>query len=118
MLVLDFKSAQEVVFPDAVARGLLPEFEHLFDSWTLGTCVPAMRQAAKRAVLEFLERVDDRHAALLSAHLGDDVVVERLDPNIVMDLSFPVTDPEIPDAAYPNVAATRGRDVVRVTFWR
>src|SRR5262252_10640643 len=83
---LNLQNVEQIIFMDAGARRLLPDFKHLFDSWTLATKVTALRNLGKRSLLDFLNGLRDDHLQSLSAHFREQVTVDTLDYHIVRNV--------------------------------
>ncbi len=86
-MYLNFQNVEEIVFKDKNVQNILPEFKHLFDSWTLSIRITALRNLGKRSLLDFLNSLSAKHLQVLSNYFKQDVKVERLDYNIVRNIN-------------------------------
>lgn len=119
-MILNFENI-ETVFRDNNFRQALPEFKSLFDSWLVASRNPALRQLGKRAILDFLEQLDEDHLKIISDYFGEKVVLEKVDSHIVKEVkgyceNIPVVLDEFEH--YSNFIITRNKKEVTICFWR
>ena len=87
---MNLQNVEEVIFMDKRVWPVLPEFRHLFDSWNLGTRVTALRNLARRSVMDFLNGLQDEHIVKLSEYFDEPVTVDKLDYHVVRNLDVPL----------------------------
>ncbi len=119
-MILDFFTAQEIVFKDPKIRRALPEFESLFAIWLHSVSDHSTRQTGRKAVLEFLAGLSDRHLAVISGFVGEEVRPVVLNYGV----KNVETRPDCLEAAlngsdsYANFFVSKGADKVSVCFWK
>lgn len=80
-----------------------------------------MRKIGKKAVLDFLNAVDERQLGVMSDHFGEIVSCEPVDYSIVKCLKNKcenIEDMLNHIEGYGNFAVTRDADSVGICFWR
>lgn len=121
MPILDFQTAQDIVFSSQEMRRLLPAHSALFDFWLSSVQAPALRQIGRRAILDFLQNVTPEEMGMLSRHLGQDLSIDSPDHRIAKDVRCGCEELASTLAAsdgYAHFAITRGKEEVKVCFWR
>lgn len=120
MFILNFQNAIDIVFWDKSLQNKLPQYLHHFDAWKLGTMVPALKITAKRAVLDFINEVDEYSLEIISAHIGQAVSIDRLPYNLVKNLNIPISllEEALADFEGYHVCFTINSETASVTLWR
>lgn len=118
---LNLMNAEELVFRDESLRRKLPEFEDLFGQWKLSILSPALRQLGKRAILDFLGRLDDSHLEIIRDHVGFSFETDAIDYRKVKNFKF--SNLEIPDcidgiSQNDNLLVYLDDSGLSITSWR
>ena len=57
-MLINLNNVEELIFYDNKIKKMLPEFNDLFSNWAFAKQYSGFRQLSKRAVLDFLERIE------------------------------------------------------------
>jgi hypothetical protein len=117
MLTLNLQNVEELIFYDKKAQSLLPEFKHLFDSWSLAKRYPALRNLGRRSISDLLKHLTETHVQLLAKYFGDEVSVDDLDYHIVKNYNFNINAVDLQDS-FPNLVLYRRGDQLYISTWR
>lgn len=124
MLKLNLSTAEELIFQNREVQNLLPgHMSHYFEQWRLGKQIPMLRQTGKRAVLDFLDQLDDEHVLILEGHFGEKIVLERLNYRTVENYKMPLSDSHICEELcgqenFPYFSTWRDKEHLYISFWR
>lgn len=121
MLTIGLENVEEIIFSSRRLQQVLPEFKHLFASWTLSRQVPALRSLGKRCLVDFLNELTPEHLAILEKIFGTPVEVRSVDVNVVRHAKGNIDDIGcMLDGAenYFGISLTRTGDTVGITMWR
>ncbi len=118
---LNLQNIEEAIFFDKKVQGLLPEFRHLFDQWSISKRVPGMQNLGKRTVIEFLNSLEADHVRRIGEYFGETIIVDKIDGNLVRDYEG---DSELAEddlcqfAGFKDCAVYRDCGRVYITYWR
>jgi single-stranded DNA-specific DHH superfamily exonuclease len=121
---LNFSNIEELIFRDSEIQKRLPkDLFNYFEQWRAGQRIPMLRQLAKSAVLDLLNKLNDAHVAILEEYFGERVIVERVIFNTVRNLTVPLDEVEICEElnkVLGNYHYSMWRDATHlyVCFWR
>jgi|SRR5581483_8476021 len=87
-MILNFKTVEDLIFYDKIIQNKLPEFSNLFKQWTMGKVHPEVGFLSKKAVLDFLKKINEEHIKILSDYFNCEIIVQKVDINIVK--TYPV----------------------------
>lgn len=121
-VTLTQKNVEDLVFFDSELQKRLPEFSDLFQTWQLGKRIPVLRPTAQKAILDFIDRLNDDSIAALEDYFGCKVVLEKLDHCIVRSYTMNISEAE--EALngdiekYDRFFIHRKGEQVYISFWR
>jgi hypothetical protein len=93
---LNFSNIEELVFRDPEVQRRLPkDLFNYFEQWRIGQRMPMLRQLAKSALLDLLDKLNDQHIAVLEDYFGERVIVEKMIFQTVRTLKVPLEETEI-----------------------
>lgn len=123
MININLRNIEELVLKNVQTKSILPDLRHLFDQWLLSYRFPALNNMRKQAIMDLLNSLNGTHIEKLATLLGDMVIVEKLDYNIVKNISLFIDGFSIEREltnydSYTNIAINRSADQVYLTFWR
>lgn len=124
MIYLNFATAEEFIFQNEETYGLLPPaFFNYFEQWKMGKRIPALRQVGKRAVLDFINNLQDEHLEALEDYFGERIVIEKLNYNIVQNVKIPLAEEKICEhlcevTGFSYFSAWRDDEHLYISFWR
>lgn len=124
MLYLNLSTAEELVFEHRDVQKLLPiHMFSYFEQWRLGKQVPMLRQMGKKAILDFLDQLEDEHVSILEEHFGDRISVEKTNYRTVENLKIPLSESHICGmlcevAKLPYFSTWRDKEHLYISFWR
>ncbi len=116
-MILNFENVEEQVFRDRKLCRRLPEFSELFNRWRVAQQSSAGRQVARRAVMDFLNSLESEHIKKLKDYFQEDVLGETLNYNLVKNDQIVVDDLVFPRQEF-NLAISRNKNNINITFWR
>lgn len=119
MLNVNLQNVEELIFYDKKLQSLLPAFTQYFKQWELSIKAPILKQIGKRAILDFMNEVDDEHLQIIGKYLGARIKIDKLDYNIVKSYQLDVDKAKLDEVdTYPNFAIHRNADQLYISFWR
>lgn len=121
MLTINLQNVEELVFYNKGVQQALPEFYNIFQTWSLGKRVSALRNMCRKAVFDFFEKLTDEHVVKLEEHFGTAVKVVKTDPHLVRNVEFDLdcAQCELNEFdLYENWFVWRDADKIYVTSWR
>lgn len=90
MIQIGFHNAAELLFQNQLVRQALPQYKHLFDSWSMSQKVTHLRSLGMRSVIDFLNSVTQEDLQKLSEIFKIPVTIAKpeINPfrNIVSDI--------------------------------
>ena len=124
MKYLNFSTVEELIFQDRDAQQILPHHMFsLFEQWRLAQRIPFLRDIGKRAMLDFLNGLEEEDILVLEHYFGEKIFLERLNYSIVTNVSIPLNEVslcnelcEIVDFNY--FSTWRDEDFMYISFWR
>ena len=120
MANLNIKNAEELIFYNKILRSKLPDFENLFSTWDR-SIVNKDRAIQKRAIIDFLSSITQKHIQVLKGYFNEEVKVDSIDCHMVKSFKFPISGAECGlcgMAGYANFAITRDADQLYISYWR
>lgn len=121
-IVINFRNVDSYVLYDKPLQQKLPDFTALIEQWKIGVKSPVFAAVAQKARLDFLDRLNHDHLAILEEHLGDKVYVARLNYHLVSDFTCSVDDLECflmdHDSFDDNFCIARNANSCAISFWR
>lgn len=124
MISLNFSNAEELIFYDTAVQNKLPaDMFSIFEQWRLAMRIPYLRQMGRQAILDFLNRLTDEDLQTLEAYFGEKIAVERLNYNIVHNLTVPLSEEgvchELCTAnGFSYLSTWRDNDYLYISMWR
>lgn len=117
---INFKNIENIIFYDTELQKKLPEFRHLFDQWRLSHVIPGMKQSGQRSVLELLNTLSSDSIKILEEHFQEDVIIDKLNYKLVENYESCIENCEeiCQFTEFVEIAATRNKENVKLTFWR
>ncbi len=118
---LNLQNVEEVIFVDKRVHRLLPAYQNLFDSWSLGTRVTALRNLARRSVMDFLNLLQYEDIVKLSEFFGESVTVNKLHYHIVtnIDTTLESAADELMECEdYLDLTVCRKGDCLYISLWK
>lgn len=101
----------------------MPDLSHLFDQWHLSHRLTALRSMGTKAKLDLINTMSNDHIRTLEDYFQDSVIVDKLNYDIVKNVSFPVGLDRISGLlssveGFANLAVSRNAGYVYISFWR
>lgn len=123
MIVINLKNVEDLILKKAELRKLMPDLSHLFDQWHLSCRHPALRSMGTKAKLDLINMIGADHISVLNEHFQDSVILDKLNYDIVKNVSFPVDLDRLGGLlsnveGFANLAISRDADYVYVSLWR
>jgi len=75
---LNLVNVEELIFYNQRLQVSLPKHRHLFDQWKLAKMSPSLRSLGKRAILDFLNDLDEESLKILENHFGCKITLSRV----------------------------------------
>ena len=94
MKIITFQNVEKLVFLDSKLRNLLPDFKNTFNSWGLAIQAPELRGLAQKMLIDFVNKVEDKHLEVISNYFNEEVEVEKIDPNVAKHLEVSIHEAE------------------------
>lgn len=117
MVVLNLQNVESLVFRDNGAKALLPEYKHLFDSWSLALRHPALRNLGKRSLADFVTHLTEENLKTLAKYFGQEMEVEQFDYHIVRHTEADINAVDLGDV-FPNLVMYRKGERLYISSWR
>ncbi len=123
MQYLNFSTAEDLIFENREVQNLLPiHMFSYFEQWRLGKQVPMLRQVGKRAILDFLDQLEEEHVQILESYFGERIVLERLNYRTVENYKVPLSDPKLCEhlceISFPYFSTWRDNEHLYISHWR
>ncbi len=121
MLTINLNNVETMVFYDQKLQKLLPEFKNIFGQWRLSKIDPSLKPTGQRAMMDFLNSVNEEHIEILSNYFDSDVSINKLDYHIVKNIDFPVSEAEsnlINEKFFNNTVLYRKGNQLYISLWR
>jgi hypothetical protein len=118
---LDYSNVEELVFENKRVMASLPQYKHLFDSWSLSKRVPTLKNLGQRSLLDFLESVTEDDVEIISIVTNKDVVFQELNLQIYFDIKSKLENLENELSSVSNIldmCAYRNKNEVKVFLWK
>lgn len=69
--------------------------------------------------MDFLNKLENEHIAIIEGHLGSEIAVDKLDYHIVQNYDFPAGSADLDGLqTYADFAIFRDEDQLYISFWR
>lgn len=124
MKLINFSNVEELIFFDQdVQKALPPHMFGLFEQWRMAQRIPFLRQLGRQALLDLLNGLTDVEITILENHFGEKIIVERLNYNIVQNITIPLSELALCETlceiqAFGYFNTWRDQDFLYITFWR
>ena len=123
MVVINLQNVEDLVLKKGELRKLMPDLTHLFDQWHLSCRLPTLRSMGTKAKLDLINMMNADHVRILEEHFQDSVVLDKLDYDIVKNLSFPVDLERLGGLlsgveGFANFTVSRDASNCYLCFWR
>ena len=123
MQYLNFSTAEELIFENREVQNLLPtHMFSYFEQWRLGKQVPMLRQVGKRAILDFLDQLDEDHVQILEGYFCERIILEKLNYRTVENYKVLLSDPDLCEhlcwVNFPYLSVWRDDKYLYVSHWR
>lgn len=94
-----------------------------FEQWKLSQRFPFMRSMGQKAILDFLNSLNDEHTQILEEYFQDHVVVEKLNYKTVLNLKVPLEETAICEklcsiGGFHYFNTWRDENHLYITSWR
>lgn len=94
-MLISFSNAENLVFTDNQLTQMMQKHFSIFEQWRLGKRIPYLRNMGKKAILDFLNVLDDDDIELLENYFGEKIEIEKLNYNIAVDYKILLSETEI-----------------------
>jgi hypothetical protein len=123
MKTITFNNVENIVFLDTKLRKLLSDdFGKTFNTWSLGQADHTLRPLAQKMLIQFVNKVDDKHIEIMKEYFNEDVKVEKINADIATHIKLPIHEAEqyLNSNAILKEAVFSYRDAehVYLSFWR
>lgn len=121
MIIINFNSAENLIFENKKAQEILPNFRFLFNQWAMGKQMPSLKFLCKRSILDLINSLTDEDIKLLEGFFGEKIEVKKLEYNIVKTLTCKISELsyELERLEWKgNFSMYRKNDIVYLLFWR
>ncbi len=124
MLKLNFSNVEELIFYDTTIQNKLPSHMFsIFEQWRLSKRVSYLREIGKRALLDFLNQLNDSDLPILENYFGEKIIIERLNYDIVQNIKLPLSEVGIcaelcNTEGFSNFSTWRDNEHLYISFWR
>lgn len=121
MLIINLQNVEEIIFYNKAVQQILPEFYNIFQSWSLGKRLSALKNLSNKAVYDFFEKINDEHIVRLEKHFGVGVKIVETDTHLVKSFDFSLNFSECELDAndfYENWFIWRDSENLYVSSWR
>ncbi len=124
MLYLNLSTAETLIFENKEIQNFLPiHMFSYFEQWRMGKRIPMLRQMAKRALVDFLDQLNDEHISILEEHFSERIFLERLNYRTVENYKIPLSEKQICEElcnimTLPYFSTWRDAEYLYVSFWR
>jgi hypothetical protein len=122
---IDIYNIDQLIFQDKRLNKELSHFKALFDQWTLGIRIPALRFLAQKSRLELLENLNTpTNKAILEKYFNEKVDVQTIDYHIAQHHKVPIREAEVilntmdNDWETNNVSVSRDAEYLYISIWR
>ena len=118
---INLQNIEEIIFYNSKVWQHIPEFNQYYHDWLLSIRVPGMRDLGKRAILKFLNSIENNTIEKLESFFGETVIVTRTNDQILKNLNFKYCNIEnnlCNIDNYKDFCVTRNSENVSITFWR
>lgn len=118
---INLTNIEEIIFRNMDVWKHMPSMSHYRDEWMVSQRVPGMRGLGKRAVLGFMSELGAEQIEVLESHLGEPVVINKMNPNTHANLECDIADLEgriCEFSDFSEVCISRNKETVKLSFWR
>ena len=91
--IITLNNVEKLVFEDSELRRKMPR-QHLFHTWALSKQSPELKAAGQKVMLEFLNTATDEEVNIISEHLKETIVIEKILTNVVEHYNFSLSNAE------------------------
>lgn len=121
-MIINFKNIEELIFKNKNIREKFPEFKAYFQQWDFSKQYSTFKSLGKQAVLDLMNKLNDRHVAILEDFFNQKVTISKIDNWIVKEFVFQVDELEIQLNELKEISSQlslyREGDQVYLTVWR
>jgi hypothetical protein len=120
-ITLSFDNIENLVFSNNRVVASLPKYKDIFDSWMLSKRVPHLRNLHQKAILDFLQHVEDDELEIIS--IINKVDITDVDRNFLRTKNI-VCKPEELEFKLDKqlniigLALHRSKDEVKLLLWK
>ena len=82
---IGIQNIEELIFKNSYIWKKMPDLIDLRNQWSLSQISPSLRQTGKKALLDFLQKADEK---VLSEYFGEKITIDRLDYNSIKNIEF------------------------------
>jgi len=121
MLNINLKNIEELIFQNKELWRKMPDLVYLRDQWRIGKMTPMLRALSKRSILDFLNKVSDKHELILSEHFGQPITIDKFDRHVIKNVEYSIDDAEdclYWEETYPYFSTYRKGNQIYISFWR
>lgn len=124
MKYINFSNVEELIFFDKKIQSLLPQrMFNIFEQWRLSQRVSFLRDIGKRALLDFLNSLENEDIDVLEEYFNEKIVIEKLNYSIASNYKIPLCKCELCKELCSmewtgNFNTWRDKDFLYITFWR
>ena len=101
----------------------MPDIRYFRDQWRLSKISPVFKAMGKKALLDFLNKINQDQEKIIAEKLGEEILIEKLDYLVVKNMELDIEDAEldlnlVSESLYSYFSTYRTKDKLYVTFWR
>jgi hypothetical protein len=118
---INIQNIEKIIFYDKKIWEHIPELKNFYNQWCLSQKALGMRDIGKRAVINFMEQLNDNHISKLEKYFGETILIDKIDHNILICMSLDKSAIEQTLCKYDNYKdffITRNKNQVSICFWR
>jgi hypothetical protein len=95
MMLINLKNIEEIIFFDKKLQQLLPDFDHVFKTWSLGKKISALKHLSQKAIFDFIDSLNDSHIEILKKYFQtNEIKISSINPHIVNNYIFELKSSE------------------------
>lgn len=119
-MLIGIENAEKLIFEDRALWKHMSDLAHYREQWSFSKISPHLKPTGTRAIIGFLQDLDDSHIRIISNYFGLEVTIDKFNPGSVRNVEFKIEDePDLEDMSfYTGFSTTREDNTIKITFWR
>lgn len=119
-MVINLLNIEELIFFDKKIHFLFPEFQNLFNQWSISYSSLGLQDFRRKSILDLLNSLETQHISKLEEYFKEKIVLDKIDYHFVKNVNFSNLNVEnlCQFNDYKNFCFFRGKEEIKLTFWR